>query len=71
MSKRSIIVVYEILSTQNDKHYLTPWHLFCQYQVNIWNRYAALENLDSNVDINRAWKLRENIRISSSEILVY
>jgi hypothetical protein len=32
-----------------------------QYHVEISNRFAVLENLDNEVDINRAWK---NIRIS-------
>jgi len=27
-----------------------------QYQVKISNRFAALENLDDDVDINRAWE---------------
>jgi hypothetical protein len=27
-----------------------------QYRVEISNRFAALENLDTDVDINRAWK---------------
>jgi hypothetical protein len=27
-----------------------------QYQVEISNRFAALENLDDDVDINRAWE---------------
>jgi hypothetical protein len=36
------------------------------YQAKISNRFAALENLDDNVDINRAWKnIRENITLSS------
>jgi hypothetical protein len=26
-----------------------------QYRVEISNRFAALENLDTEVDINRAW----------------
>jgi hypothetical protein len=30
-----------------------------QYQVKITNRFAAFENFDDNVDMNRAW---ENIR---------
>jgi hypothetical protein len=30
-----------------------------QYQVKITNRFAALENFDDNVNMNRAW---ENIR---------
>jgi hypothetical protein len=39
-----------------------------QYQVTIKNKFAALENLDGNGDINRAWKtIRENIRISAKE----
>jgi hypothetical protein len=34
------------------------------------NRFAALENLDIEVDINRAWKIiRENIKISAKESL--
>jgi hypothetical protein len=37
-----------------------------QYQVTIKNKFAALENLDYNGDINRAWEtIRENIRISA------
>jgi hypothetical protein len=27
-----------------------------QYRVEITNRFAALENLDAEVDINRAWE---------------
>jgi hypothetical protein len=39
-----------------------------QYQVTIKNTFAALENLDDNGDINRAWEtIRENIRISAKE----
>jgi hypothetical protein len=35
-----------------------------EYQIKISNRFAALENLDDNVDINRAWEnIRENIKI--------
>jgi hypothetical protein len=34
-----------------------------QYQVKISNRLSALENLDDNLDINRAWKnVIENIK---------
>jgi hypothetical protein len=41
-----------------------------QYQVTIKNKFAALENLDVNGDINRAWDaIRENIRISAKECL--
>jgi hypothetical protein len=32
-----------------------------QYQIEITNRFAALENLDNDGDINRAW---ENIKVS-------
>jgi hypothetical protein len=39
-----------------------------QYRVTIKNKFAALENLDDNGDINRAWgTIRENIRISATE----
>jgi phosphotransacetylase len=39
-----------------------------QYQVTIKNKLAALENLDDNEDINRAWEtIREDIRISAKE----
>jgi hypothetical protein len=41
-----------------------------QYRVEISNRFAALENLDAEVDINRAWKtIRENIKFSAKESL--
>jgi hypothetical protein len=34
------------------------------------NKFAALENLDTEEDINRAWKtIRENIKISAKESL--
>jgi hypothetical protein len=39
-----------------------------QYQVTIKNKFAVLENLDDNGDINRAWEtIKENIRISAKE----
>jgi rubrerythrin len=39
-----------------------------QYQFKISNRFAALGNLDDNVDISRAWEnIRENTKISSKE----
>jgi hypothetical protein len=39
-----------------------------QYQVTIKNKSAAMENLDDNGDINRAWEtIRENTRISAQE----
>jgi hypothetical protein len=41
-----------------------------QYQVTIKHKFAALENLDDNGDINKAWEtIRENIRISAKESL--
>jgi hypothetical protein len=43
-----------------------------QYQVKISNRFAALENLVDDMDINRAWEtIRENIKISDNESLGY
>jgi hypothetical protein len=43
-----------------------------QYLVEISNRFAASENLDAEVDINRACKIiRENIKISAKESLGY
>jgi hypothetical protein len=42
------------------------------YQVEISNRFTALENLDDDVDINRAWEtIRENIKISAEASLGY
>jgi hypothetical protein len=39
-----------------------------QYQVTIKNKFAALENLNDNGDINWAWEtIRENIRISAKQ----
>jgi hypothetical protein len=41
-----------------------------QYQVKITNRFAALENIDDNVDMNRAWEnIRENIKTSAKDSL--
>jgi hypothetical protein len=41
-----------------------------QYQIKITNRFAALENFDDNVDMNRAWEnIRENIKISAKSSL--
>jgi hypothetical protein len=43
-----------------------------QYRVEIWNRFAALENLDTEVIINRTWEaIRENIKISAKESVGY
>jgi hypothetical protein len=39
-----------------------------QYCVEISTRFAALENCDTEVDINRAWEtIRVNIKISAKE----
>jgi hypothetical protein len=41
-----------------------------QYQVKITNRFAALENFDDNIDMNRAWEnIRENTKTSTNESL--
>ena len=41
-----------------------------QYQIEITNKFAALENLSDNKDINRAWEnIRENIKTSAKESL--
>jgi hypothetical protein len=43
-----------------------------QYRVEISTRFAALENLDTVVDVNKAWEtIRENIKISTKESLGY
>jgi len=41
-----------------------------QYQIEIKNRFAALENLSDSKDINRAWKnIKETIKISAKDSL--
>jgi len=41
-----------------------------QCQVEITNRFAALENLDDDEDINRNWEnIKENIETSAKESL--
>ena len=41
-----------------------------QYQTEISNGFAALENLSDSEDINRAWEnITENIKISAKESL--
>jgi hypothetical protein len=41
-----------------------------QYQIKISNRLSALENLNYNVDISRAWRsIRKNIKTSAKETL--
>jgi hypothetical protein len=43
-----------------------------QYCVEVSNRFAALEDLDEEVEINSGWEIiRENIQISSKENLGY
>jgi hypothetical protein len=43
-----------------------------QYRVEVSNRFAALEDLDKEVEINSAWEIiRENIKISAKESLGY
>ena len=40
------------------------------YQIEVSNRFAALENLSDSEDISRAWEnIKENIRISAKENL--
>jgi len=39
-----------------------------QYQIELTNRFAALENLSDDEDINRAWEnIKENIKTSAKE----
>jgi hypothetical protein len=41
-----------------------------QFQIEISNRFEALENLNDSEDINRAWEnIRKNIKISAKETL--
>jgi hypothetical protein len=41
-----------------------------QYRVEVSNRFAALEDLGTEVEINSAWQMiRENIKISAKERL--
>ena len=41
-----------------------------QYQVEIANRFAALENSEDDEDVNRTWEnIKENIRTSAKETL--
>jgi hypothetical protein len=43
-----------------------------KYQVEISDRFAALEKLDESVDINNAWgSIRGNIKTSAKENLGY
>ena len=38
-----------------------------QYQIEITNRFAALENLNDDEDVNRTWENIENIQTSAKE----
>ena len=41
-----------------------------QYQIEITNRFAALENLNDGEDVNRTWEnIKENIQASAKESL--
>ena len=41
-----------------------------KYQIEITKRFAALENLDVDEDVNRAWEnIKENIKTSAKESL--
>jgi len=41
-----------------------------QYQIEITNRFAALENLNDDEDVNRTWEnIKENIQFSAKESL--
>jgi 50S ribosomal subunit-associated GTPase HflX len=43
-----------------------------KYCIEVSNRFAALENLDAEVDINSVWEtIRENIKISAKERVGY
>jgi hypothetical protein len=43
-----------------------------QFRIEVSNRFAALEDLDTEAEINSAWEtIRENIKISAEESLGY
>jgi hypothetical protein len=43
-----------------------------QFRVEVSNRFAALEDLDTELEINSAWEtIRDNIKISAKESLGY
>jgi hypothetical protein len=43
-----------------------------QYSVQISNRFAAFENIDTEVNVNKVWEtIRENIKFSVKESLGY
>jgi hypothetical protein len=42
-----------------------------KYRIKMSDRFAALENLNGNEEINRAWEnIKENIKTSAKESLV-
>ena len=46
------------------------WRLEKKYQIEISNRFAALENLRDSEDINRAWEnIKSNIKSSAKNSL--
>ena len=41
-----------------------------QHQIEVLNRFAALENLNDSKDINRAWEnIKQNIKTSAKDSL--
>jgi hypothetical protein len=41
-----------------------------KYRIEVLNRFAALEDLDTEVEINSGWEtIRENINISDKDII--
>jgi len=41
-----------------------------QYQIEITNRFAAMENLNDDEDVNRTWEnIKENIKTSAKDSL--
>ena len=49
---------------------LSELEVWKQYQIEICNGFAALENLNESEDINRAWEnIKENIKTSAKDSL--
>jgi hypothetical protein len=53
-----------------------PYESLCyyveQYRLKVSNRFAALDDLNAEVEINSAWEIvRKNINISAKESLGY
>ena len=43
-----------------------------QYQIEITNRFAALENLSDSKNVNRGWEnIKENIKISRKRLSLF